>query len=128
MTRIDPVEEEILTKAIEKWGDDAQLAQTLEELAELQKAICKLWRGGTWEDVWEEMADVEIMIDQLKILSKHTSNEYKLRKLARISEKLRTGEWVPIEEIQLYQAVHILEEVGKKKFLEKLEEGKRSGE
>ena len=47
----------------------------IEELSELQKEVCKDLRGhGNQKHIIEEMADVLIMIEQLKIM-KDISNE-----------------------------------------------------
>ena len=59
----------IITRAIDAYGYDAQLKMAIEEMSELTKAICKLWRADTeeeferlLEDVTEETADVQIML------------------------------------------------------------------
>lgn len=63
----------ICKKAVEKWGRISQLDKAIEELSELLQAVCKVKRRGeTWpprgdiEHLAEEIADVEIMIEQLK--------------------------------------------------------------
>ena len=61
----------LYTGAIIKWGMDAQIKIAMEECVELVKALLKLDRknnGSTRDDVLEEMADVEIMIEQLKLI------------------------------------------------------------
>ena len=62
----------IITRAIDTYGYDAQLKMAIEEMSELTKAICKLWRADTeeeferlLEDVAEETADVTIMVLQV---------------------------------------------------------------
>ena len=58
-------------EAIVKWSEGSQIKMAMEECAELIKALLKLDRkmnGSTHDDVLEEMADVEIMIEQLKII------------------------------------------------------------
>ena len=62
----------IITRAIDTYGYDAQLKGAIEEMSELTKAICKLWRADTeeeferlLEDVAEETADVSIMLLQV---------------------------------------------------------------
>lgn len=58
--------DEIVKRAIETFGKDAQIQMLFEEMAELQNAICKLSRGrGTAGDVCEEIADVMIMCFQM---------------------------------------------------------------
>ena len=59
----------LLQRAIAKWGEDAQMKMVLEEMSELQKEICKLWRGKDNRDaIAEEVADVVIMLDQLELM------------------------------------------------------------
>ena len=64
-------ETEILNQAIRQWGAESQVYMLLEEIGELQQAVCKLRRNnsqGTFENFVEELADVELMIDQMKVL------------------------------------------------------------
>jgi hypothetical protein len=49
-------------RLLAKFGEDNQKLKAIEEMAELMQAIIK----GT--NVAEELADVQIMIDQMKIL------------------------------------------------------------
>ena len=62
-------QEKVLRAAIDAFGPDAQMKMLLEEMSELQKEICKHWRG---EDnvlhIAEEVADVEIMLEQIKMI------------------------------------------------------------
>jgi NTP pyrophosphatase (non-canonical NTP hydrolase) len=56
--------------ALDKWGAHAQLMMFFEEMSELQKAVCKTERylnAKTIQAVIEELADVLIMMDQIKI-------------------------------------------------------------
>ena len=64
------VDEEILIKAIGKWGKNAQLLMVLEEMSELQKEILKHINRGkdNLDEIIDETADVEIMLDQLKYI------------------------------------------------------------
>ena len=78
-------------KALKKWGKTNQLKQTTEELAELIVAICKLGRsfnGKNKNDVAEEIADVEIMIEQTKIILdvEYSSSVFKMKKLNRLEQ------------------------------------------
>lgn len=58
---------EFAKQIIEKFGD-LQLIIACEELSELQKEICKYLRGkGDIEHITEEMADVQLMLDELKV-------------------------------------------------------------
>jgi len=87
-------------KAIKKWGQYAQMDIMAEECAELIKAVMKLRgypnRQIVVDDLLEEMADVEIMLEQLKIIFNYKySNDAvdmfkdtKRRKLERLEKQL----------------------------------------
>ena len=64
------VDKEILIKAINKWGKHAQLLMVLEEMSELQKEILKHINRGkdNLDEIIDETADVEIMLEQLKYI------------------------------------------------------------
>ena len=105
-------EKEIYKQCIEKWGENLQMVMAIEEFAELQKVICKVIRGTgekCAKDIFEEIADCEIMIGQLREMFGHDlCNEIKIRKLARLDIKLETGEWQKWEDISLSRALIIL--------------------
>ena len=62
-------EEVTLRKVINKFGKEAQCRQVMEECAELIQAVSKNLRSaGAKENLIEEMADVGIMLDQLRIM------------------------------------------------------------
>lgn len=78
-------------KALKAWGWKLQAIKLCEELGELQQAMCKylLKQGGT-RNLTEEMADVEIMIGQMKnglSLSKQVKF-WKALKLKRMETRL----------------------------------------
>jgi len=57
--------------ALEKWGLNAQVGQTVEECAELivalQKHINRTPKPSTIENIIDEIADVEMMLAQLRL-------------------------------------------------------------
>ena len=61
-------EPQILNAAIKTFGEQAQENQTIEECAELIQAINHKHRGRE-HNIPEEIADVEIMLEQLKIIN-----------------------------------------------------------
>ena len=64
-------------KAIMKWGKEPQINMAIEECAELITALSKRNRcsnGSTIDDIIGEMVDVEIMIEQLKLIYKNDCN------------------------------------------------------
>lgn len=56
-------------RALEHYGPDAQITMVMEEMAELQKELCKYRRGhANYDHIAEEIADVSIMLDQMQLL------------------------------------------------------------
>lgn len=85
----------LLQEAIKIFGDSAQIDIAIEECAELIKALCKIKRGGFISQVAEEIADVEIMLEQLKLIFNcptevKIKKEKKLIRLAKKIEALRS--------------------------------------
>ncbi len=79
--------ESIYKRAIEKFGVGAQIGMVFEEMSELQKELCKYMRGKkNIQEIAEEMADVEIMLGQMKVLFgvDQAVDEEKERKLERL--------------------------------------------
>ena len=63
------INSKINEKAVLTYGITVQSVVCMEELAELQKEISKFIRGqGNWLSLREEIADVRICIDQLKMM------------------------------------------------------------
>ena len=101
-------EDRILKRAIETYGEEHQILVAVEELSELQKALLKFLRIndtreyyedrlGTSEvlkSIEEEMADVEIMLEQLKLMfqSYELVEDAKEAKLKRLEERLNVGD------------------------------------
>ena len=64
-------EEKIYKRALEKWGVETQIKMCIEELAELIQTLIKYGRkinGSNKNDIAEEIADVELMIEQMKVV------------------------------------------------------------
>lgn len=84
-------EAETFAHAIVKWGAQAQVMMVYEEMAELQKELCKNWRGkDNIEQIADEVADVEIMLDQLKMIYEIEDKvrEHRAFKVARLRQRL----------------------------------------
>jgi NTP pyrophosphatase (non-canonical NTP hydrolase) len=77
-------------KALEKWGEDAQINQAIEEMAELTVALNHYRRGRkTKEDVAAEWADVLIMLSQLEVVIGREDTEIAFAfKYGRLAERL----------------------------------------
>lgn len=86
-------ENRIFNAAIITYGHDAQKKMALEEMSELQKEICKNWRGkDNYDEIAEEIADVEIMLDQLKMIygiSERQVLKFRNDKVIRLKERLQ---------------------------------------
>lgn len=86
---------ETLEKAIQTYGSTAQLLMLFEEMSELQKEICKNFRGSeNVEHIAEEIADVEIMIQQVKMIFNIFDEVgiFKDSKVERLEKRLSTDE------------------------------------
>ena len=78
--------------AIDTFGEQSQVIVAVEELSELQKDLCKLLRGQYHiYDMSEEIADVEIMILQMKRMLNNWDavDVMKQKKLARLAERIK---------------------------------------
>lgn len=84
-------ETEVLQRALDTYGSTMQIVVVFEEVSELQKELCKYLRGrGSFEHIAEEIADVEIMLEQMKMLfccTDDVRNERR-RKVERLKERL----------------------------------------
>ena len=82
---------DVLTKAVRRYGT-MQLIIAMEELAELQQALAKgLRRKPNLDNLCEEIADVEIMLRQIRIfygLSEPQIDCWKQDKIQRLAEML----------------------------------------
>lgn len=84
-------EQLIYETALNKWGKENQTRMMFEEMAELQKELCKEARGEDNADaIAEEIADVKIMLEQMIILHgcKDMVEMQMERKLQRLKERL----------------------------------------
>lgn len=88
------IDNNLLNKAIEMWGNDAQLEMIIEECIELALAIQRLKRkkGDSEQkiaDVIDEIADVKIMVRQGELIfGSEAVNERVDFKMKRLVKKL----------------------------------------
>jgi NTP pyrophosphatase (non-canonical NTP hydrolase) len=82
-------EYEILTAAIEKFGEEKQELKAVEEMCELIVAISHK-HFGREHNIAEEIADVEIMLEQLKMINDCFSEVRgkRLAKIIRLKERI----------------------------------------
>lgn len=83
----------VCNRAVYTYGKTTQLIMAMEEMSELIQALSKDIRGKTdIENIAEEIADVEIMLAQLKIIfdCKDKVNSKRCRKISRLEERLNS--------------------------------------
>lgn len=80
-------------EALQKWGLTFQVNMAIEEMAELTKVLLQSFRHNKTvndEQIHEELADVEIMIEQLKTIYGFEAVERaKKVKLLRLEQMLK---------------------------------------
>lgn len=82
----------VYKKALQVYGKRAQTLMVMEEMAELQKELCKHARGKqNREQIAEEIADVLIMLEQMMILHGCESlvRSYRIQKVQRLENRLQ---------------------------------------
>lgn len=87
-------ESAVLRRALDTYGSCAQVMMVFEEMSELQKELCKYLRGrGSFEHIAEEIADVEITLEQMKLLfyCAYDVRDWRRRKVERLKERLDNG-------------------------------------
>lgn len=98
---------ETMYKAINTYGVENQMIKTIEELSELSQALCKSIvrlnytkektsledNSKSVDNIFEEMADVEIMLEQCKIMFQCDKevNKWKQEKIKRLERRLEGG-------------------------------------
>ncbi len=86
----DPTE--IYQAALDTWGAESQTVMVFEEMSELQKELCKNLRGRDNRDkIAEEIADVQIMLEQMILLHNcgPQVQEWRMKKLERLADRLK---------------------------------------
>lgn len=84
-------ESETCRLALDTYGIVKQTLKMIEEMAELQKELCKnLWGSDNTDAIAEEIADVEIVLTQMKMYYKCAVrvDEYKAMKLERLRKRI----------------------------------------
>ena len=83
--------EAICRRALKTYGAEAQIRMTFEEMAELQKELCKNSRGDeNIPHIAEEIADCLIMLEQMQILfcCKAQVDDFIAAKLKRLEQRM----------------------------------------
>ena len=78
----------VFKAAIEQFGEVNQIDMAIEEMAELIQALNK-YKRNLKHNIEEEIADVEIMMDQLRVIfDKDLVEKYKIHKKQRLEIQL----------------------------------------
>ncbi|MBQ7047678.1 MAG: hypothetical protein IJN86_01905 [Clostridia bacterium] len=83
--------DDLYSRAVNTFGETSRLILAIEEMSELTKELSKYIRGRqNVGGICEEMADVEIMLEQLKIVFRNRAavDYHRSQKLQRLSDKL----------------------------------------
>ncbi len=96
-TPTNMTEAETLEAAIEKFGKERQMLKAIEEMSELQKELCKYLSYPVSqpipETIIDEIADVYIMILQMKIIAGAHAVENRMQfKLNRLEKRIMGSE------------------------------------
>ena len=84
-------ERSVFEHALEQYGPDAQITMVMEEMSELQKELCKYRRGrANYDHIAEEIADVSIMLDQMRLLFQcgGAVQGWRLEKVRRLAQRI----------------------------------------
>jgi len=81
---------DVYNAAIDEWGEELQVDKSIEELSELTRELSRWHLGYTNQDeICEEIADVQIMCEQLELLFDESRiEEHRERKLKRLRERI----------------------------------------
>lgn len=83
----------VLNRAIEVYGVGNQIDQAEQEMIELLDALKHRRRPDRITNVYEEIADVGIMLDQLKLIfhCEEIVSNIRAQKLARLEQRMKGG-------------------------------------
>lgn len=82
--------QKVLKAAVDTYGKEAQTDMMIEEMSELTKALLKHRRNATpktLDNIKEEMADVQIMLDQMRLIYGENGG-YRTSKVLRLASRL----------------------------------------
>lgn len=83
--------DDLYSRAVNTYGENSRLILAIEEMSELTKELSKYIRGRqNIGSICEEMADVEIMLEQLKIVFRNRAavDYHRSQKLQRLADRL----------------------------------------
>ena len=91
---------------IEAFGFQPQVIMAIEEMSELTKELTKALRGKVrLDNIIEEVADVEIMLEQVKLLFDINNTRLDLEKWKKL-DRLKPAVMARLEEIEANEACY----------------------
>lgn len=80
----------VYSEAVRQWGEESQIEMMREECAELLLELSRVKRNrSTKLMIAEELADVEIMLEQMKLIfGRDRVHRFKMEKLTRLANML----------------------------------------
>jgi transcriptional regulator with XRE-family HTH domain len=88
LNELNKFEYNIYEEAVETFGINSRIDLCIEEMSELTQALCK-YKRGLLHNVEEEMVDVGIMLEQLKLIfNPHMIKGYKYSKIERLRKTI----------------------------------------
>lgn len=93
---VAPVQSDTYAEAVRTYGKQSQLVMAMEEMSELTKELSKNLRGAAnAAALAEEIAGVEIMLEQLKIIycNRALVDRIRAEKLVRLSDRITGDAW-----------------------------------
>ena len=74
----------VYKKILNHYGEEHQVCKLMEEMAELALALLK----KDVKNIHEELADVEIMLEQLKLMSFYDEEKKEIKKLFKLNRQI----------------------------------------
>lgn len=101
---------DILKKSIEYNGTETELAIIMEELSELIQQVSKRYRGKNYAmHLLEEMADVYICLDELKLMAGITDHDIEAAKSVKFERIRDSIQKNSLPDLDLHESSGLLE-------------------
>lgn len=91
----------VYEKILKHYGEEHQVYKLIEEMAELTVALLKQDKNN----IHEELADVEIMLEQLKLMYFYDDTTKEMKKLFKLNRQLKRID----DEVKLCQGQNVEE-------------------
>ena len=81
---------DIMLRAVHRYGEAAQIDMAVEEICKVKRATPGATTTAAIANVIEEIADVQIMLDQLRLIFARSTDEVEEEKLRRLLGRLNS--------------------------------------